>query len=234
MKVDIITLFPELFASFLEWSMIKKAREIKALNIKIHNLRRWGIDKRGSVDDHPYGRGDGMILRPEPIFSAIKALKKSKVKSQKSKVILTDPRGKLFTQKKANLMAKIDHMILICGHYEGVDERIRQHLVDEEISIGNYVLSGGELPAMVIVDSISRLLSGVLKKEGASQIESFSPGLSKMTGLKSKILTEFPQYTRPPDFIGWKVPEVLVSGNHKEILRWQVKNISSKATNGNV
>lgn len=246
MKIDVLTLFPELFVPFLEWSMIKKARETDAIEIHIHNLRKWGIDKRGTVDDRPYGGGAGMILRIEPIFNALCALKlkgqnsnvksKSKISNRKSKIILLSPRGNQLDQKMAGRLAKLDRITLICGHYEGVDERAK-HLIDEEISIGNYVLSGGEIPAMVIVDAVSRLLPKVLEKEGASEIESFSPGLNKM--LKSynpqlvtrnslTSFTEFPHYTRPPIFNGWKVPKVLLSGNHKEISRWRAKKIKLK------
>lgn len=226
MKVDIITLFPEVFAPFLEWSMIKKAREKETLEIEVHNLRKWGIDQRGTVDDRPYGGGPGMILRIEPIYNALKELKKSK-----TKVILLSPKGKTFNQKMARKLAKTDHLILICGHYEGVDERVRKYLVDEEISIGNYVLSGGEIPAMVLVDAVSRLLPGVLEKEGAAEIESFSPGLRKMVNEKcsdEQLLIEFPQYTRPPKFKGWKVPKVLLSGDHQKITQWRAKKIKPK------
>jgi len=268
MKIDIITLFPELFTPFFEWSMIKKAREIKALEIEAHNLRNWGIDKRGTVDDRPYGGGAGMILRIEPIYNALRALNsKSKTlnskqirnpKSQriKQKIILLSAKGKTFDQKTARKLAGMDHLILVCGHYEGVDERVRKYLIDEDISIGNYVLSGGEIPAMVVVDAVSRLLPRVLEKEGAAEIESFSPGLEEMlrrTGhrparLNAKLgrynlpkceafggslatdhqLIEFPQYTRPPIFKGWKVPKVLLSGNHQKIAEWRARKIKTK------
>jgi len=227
LRIDIITLFPELFPPFLEWSMIKKAREIKALELVVHNLRKWGIDKRGTVDDHPYGGGPGMILRPEPIFKAIKAIARKK----KRKIVLLSPKGKTFSQEKARDFSRLDQLVLICGHYEGVDERVRKYMIDEDISIGNYVLSGGELAAMVVTDATSRLLPGVLEKEGASEIESFSPGLAKLLRLSSreaKNLVEFPQYTRPPVFNGWKVPAVLLSGNHQKIAQWRAKKIKKK------
>lgn len=213
--------------------MIKKAREIGALVAKAHNLRKWAIDKRGTVDGHPYGGGPGMILRIEPIYHALGELTKNKLgPKNKRKIILLSPKGKTFNQKTARKLAKMNHLILICGHYEGVDERVRKYLIDEDISIGNYVLSGGELPAMVVVDAVSRLLPKVLEKEGAAEIESFSPGLKKMlkTGghqlrVTSQQLIEFPQYTRPPTFKGWKVPKVLLSGNHQEIARWRREKI---------
>jgi len=231
MRIDILTLFPDLFIPFREWSMIKKAREIKALDLKIQNLRKWAIDKRGTVDDRPYGGGPGMILRPEPIFNALETLKKRQTKSQKT--ILLSPKGKTFHQKTARELVKIKHLILICGHYEGVDERVRKHMIDEEISVGNYVLSGGELPAMIIADTVSRLLAGVLKKEGAAEEESFSPGLEKMITdcrlpvADYQLLTEYPQYTRPLTFKTWKVPKVLTSGDHQKINQWRGKRIKS-------
>jgi len=228
MKIDILTLFPEFLTSFLEWSMIKKAREIKALDLKIHNLRDWGIDKRGTTDDTPYGGGPGMILRIEPVFNALKELRK-----KNSLVIFLSPKGKILSQKRVNSLSKTEHLILLCGHYEGIDERIRQYLVDEEISVGNYVLSGGELPAMTLVDAISRLLPGVLEKKGASEIESFSPGLKKLLNdkcemLNEQLLLEFPHYTRPAIFKGWKVPEIILSGNHQKIATWRAKKIKVK------
>ena len=231
MKVNIITLFPDLFSPFIKWSMIKKARKINALDLSIHDLRKWAIDKRGTVDDRPYGGGPGMILRPEPVFKAITALKK---KNPNSKVVLTDPRGKTFDQKKALAFSKGENLIIICGHYEGVDERIRKYMIDEEVSIGNFVLSGGELASMIIIDAVSRLLPGVLEKKGADEIETFSPGLNKLiekserNDFSGKKLLEFPQYTRPTNFKGWKVPKVLSSGNHQDILKWQTDKIKTK------
>ena len=206
MKIDIITLFPEMFKGPFSESIVKKAQEKGLLKIKIHNLRKWTKDKHKTVDDHSFGGGVGMVLMIEPIYKAIKELKK-----KESKVILLTPQGKVFKQKKAEKLSKEKHLIFICGHYEGVDERIREKLVDEEISIGDYVLTGGELPAMVVIDSITRLIPGVLGKKEASQIESFS----------FKGLLEYPQYTRPSNFKGWKVPEILLSGNHKKINKWR-------------
>jgi len=206
MKIDILTLFPEFLESFLEWSMIKKARSVKALDLKIHNLRNWGIDERGTY----------------------KALKKLKKKD--SWVIFLSPKGNTLTQNITSKLSKAKHLILLCGHYEGIDERIRENLIDEEISIGDYVLSGGELPALVLVDSLSRLLPGVLEKKGASEIESFSPGLKKYAGKKKPAskLIEYPHYTRPENFKGWKVPEILLSGNHQKIKGWRAKKTKVK------
>ena len=206
MKVDIITLFPKMFAGPFDESIVKRARDKNLVEINVHDLRKWGLGERRTVDDRPYGGGVGMVLMVEPIDKALKELK-----TKDSKVILLTPRGKTFDQEKARNMASIKHVILIAGHYEGLDQRISKQLVDEEVSIGEYVLTGGELPAMVLVDSITRLIPGVLKKEEAIQIESFSePGK-----------LEYPQYTHPEEYRGWKVPKILLSGNHKEIEKWR-------------
>ena len=194
-------------------SIVKKAQEKGLLKIKIHNLRKWTKDKHKTVDDHSFGGGVGMVLMIEPIYKAIKELRK-----KESKIILLTPQGKVFKQKRAEKLSKEKHLIFVCGHYEGIDERIREKLVDEEISIGDYVLTGGELPAMVIIDSITRLIPKVLSKKEASQIESFS----------FKGLLEYPQYTRPSNFKGWKVPEILLSGNHKKINEWREKKALEK------
>jgi tRNA (guanine37-N1)-methyltransferase len=223
MRIDIITIFPEFFDCFLDWSMIKKAQEVNAITITVHNLRNWGVDKRGTVDDHSYGGGPGMILRPEPVYNALKEIKKK----NKGKVVLTDARGKTFNQKIAKTYSKRKELVIICGHYEGIDQRVLKYMVDDVISIGNYVISGGELAAQVMVDSISRLLPGVLEKEGASSVETFSSGLNKLTNKKG-LLFEFPQYTRPENFKGWKVPKVLLSGDHKKIQDWRARKITKK------
>lgn len=207
MKIDILTLFPKMFKGPFDESIVKRAQEKSLVEIKIHNLRKWAKDKHKTVDDRPFGGGVGMVLMVEPIYEALK-----KIRKKGSKVILLTPQGKVFNQKTARSYAKEKHLIFICGHYEGVDERIREHLVDEEISIGDYVLTGGELPVMVVVDSLIRLIPGVLKKEEAIKNESFS----------AKSL-EYPQYTRPANFKGWKVPEVLLSGDHKKIAAWRKK-----------
>jgi len=183
MKINILTLFPKMFQGPFGESIIK--RQAKGLvEIKIHNLRDWAVDKRGTVDDRPYGGGAGMVLRVEPIYNALKKIN-SKPKIQNPKIILLSPRGETFSQQKAQELSKLDEIILICGHYEGFDERIR-NFVDEEISIGNFVLTGGEIPAMAITDAIVRLLPGVLKKEEANQVESFSPGLEKLVNSSFK------------------------------------------------
>jgi len=217
LKIDILTLFPEIFKGAFDCSIIKRAQEKKRVKIEIHNLRKWAVDKRGTVDDRPYGGGVGMILMIEPIYEALKSLdlldKKNKIRhARTTKVILLSPSGKVFNQQKARELAKLKRIVLICGHYEGVDQRVLDYLVDEEISIGDYILTGGELPAMLIVDSVTRLVPGVLEKPEAVESESFSQGL-----------LEYPQYTRPENFRGLKVPKILLSGNHKKIEEWRKK-----------
>ena len=220
MRIDILTLFPSMFKGPFQESIIKRASDKELVEIKIHNLRKWAVDKRGTVDDRPYGGGIGMILMLEPIYKALEELK-TKNSKLKTKVILLDPRGKVFNQEIAQKLSKQQHLIFICGHYEGVDERVRKHLVDEVISIGDYILTGGELPAMVITDTIVRLLPGVLEKPEATKFESFSD--LKNEKLKVGNLLEYPQYTRPENFLGWKVPKILLSGNHQKIAEWRRK-----------
>lgn len=219
MTFDILTLFPEMFAGPFDQSIIKRAKGKSLISINIHNIRQWAIDKRGTIDDRPYGGGVGMIMRIEPIFHALQDVPKLK----NTKIVLLDPRGINFTQNKAREYSKLDQLILISGHYEGIDERVREHLVDESVSIGDYVLTGGEIPTMVIVDAVTRLLPGVLEKPEATEIESFSDS-STSYKLQAKSYMEYPQYTRPEDFLGWKVPQTLLSGNHEEIKKWRQGN----------
>lgn len=207
MKIDILTLFPKMFKGPFNESIIKRAQKKNLIEIKIHNLRIWADDKRGTVDDRPFGGETGMVLMIKPIDRALKELK-----TEKAKIIFLGPKGKVFNQKKAEKLAKIKHLIFICGHYEDIDERVREHLIDEEISIGDYILTGGELPTMVVIDSVVRLIPNVLKKSEATQFESFS---------KLENSLEYPQYTHPANFQGWQVPEVLLSGNHKKIEEWR-------------
>ncbi len=210
MKIDILTLFPKMFEGPFRESIIKRAQDKSLVEIKIHDLRKWGLDDRRTVDDRPYGGGSGMILRIDVIDAAISDLR-SKIKDLKSKIILLDATGEKFNQQKAIQLSKLEHLILIAGHYEGVDHRVHEHLVDEVISIGDYVLTGGELPAMVVIDSIVRLIPGVVGKEASIVEESHSkPGY-----------LEYSQYTRPEEYKGWRVPEVLLSGNHKKIKNWR-------------
>lgn len=213
MQIDILTLFPEMFSGPFGFSIVKRATEKGLVTLNIHNLRNWSTDKYKSVDDHPYGGGPGMIMRVDIVDRAI-----SKLKSQNSKVILLDPGGEKYTQKKAVETAKSEHLIIICGHYEGVDHRVHEHLVDEVISIGDYVLSGGEIPAMVLVDSIVRLLPGSLGNPESIKEESHSLSSSIYHLASNK---EYHQYTRPEEYKGWKVPDVLLSGNHQQIKAWR-------------
>ena len=207
MKIDIITLFPKMFKGPFDESILRRAQDKGLVKIKIHNLRDWAKDKRRTVDDRPFGGGTGMILMIQPIHDALKDLR-----HHGSHVVLLTPQGKKFSQKIAYRLAKNKHLIFICGHYEGVDERVRKYLVDEEISIGDYVLTGGELPAMVVAETIIRLLPGVLEKPEATQKESFN-----------NQRLEYPQYTRPAEFMGHKAPEILLTGNHKKIEEWHQK-----------
>lgn len=217
MKIDVITIFPQMFRGPLDESILKRAQDKSLVNIHIHDLRQWAADKHKSVDNSPYGGGPGMVMMVEPLYKAVHQLK---VKSEKCKVVLMTPQGVPFKQKRAQELSSFDHLIFICGHYEGVDERVREHLIDEEISVGDYVLTGGELPAMVVIDSVVRLIPGVLGKEASLDEESFT----KQRTVNSKQLTtllEYPHYTRPEEFKGKKVPEVLLSGNHAEIDKWR-------------
>jgi tRNA (guanine37-N1)-methyltransferase len=204
-RIDIITLFPEICRVPLSESMMKRAQENGALDLRIHNLRDWTSDKHHVVDDAPFGGGQGMVMKPEPIFAAVEALKTSQ-----SIIVLMTPQGKRFDQASARDFSKQNHLILICGHYEGIDHRIVEHLIDHEISIGDYVLTNGAIAAVVFVDAVVRLIPGVLGDEQSAIDDSFHDGL-----------LEAPQYTRPADFRGWKVPEVLLSGNHAEIAKWR-------------
>ncbi len=221
MKIDILTLFPEMFKGPFDESIVRRAIDKKLVEIDIHNLRRWTKDKHRTVDDRPFGGGVGMVMMVEPIDLALQDLKSETktLKLSNSQTLLLSPRGKLFNQKTAQSLSRLQHLTLICGHYEGVDERVVD-LVDEEISIGDYVLTGGEIPAMVMVDSITRLLPGVLEKK-ATEDESFSK--LKIDNSKVENLLEYPHYTRPANYKGEIVPEILLSGNHKEIDKWRLK-----------
>jgi tRNA (guanine37-N1)-methyltransferase len=217
MKIDILTLFPEMFDGPFDTSMIKKAKDKKLIEIKVHNLRKWSRDKHKTVDDRPYGGGPGMIIRVDIIDRAVSDLKSSPNRNN-CKVILLSAKGDRYDQKKAQELSELDHSILISGHYEGIDHRVHEHISDEVLSIGDYVLTGGEIPAMVVVDSVVRLIPGVLKPESLKE-ESFSQKKEDTKTNTKKV--EYPQYTRPENYKGWRVPEVLLSGNHKEIEKWR-------------
>ena len=210
-KISIITLFPEMFAGVFSASMLRKAQEINKVSFNLVNLRDFGIGPRQTVDDTPYGGGDGMLLRPEPLFAAVEH---AKINNSDSKVLLMTPRGEQLKQEQlVAFSSQAQNLIIICGRYEGYDERITS-IVDKEVSIGDYVLTGGELPAMVLIDGLVRLIPGVLGGEESALKESFSDGVTK----------EHPHYTRPEEFRGMKVPEVLLSGNHAAIKKWRVDN----------
>jgi tRNA (guanine37-N1)-methyltransferase len=208
MKIDVLTLFPAMFAGPLDESIIQRARKRGLLDLKIHDLRNWTHDRHRTVDDRPFGGGPGMLLKPEPLFEAVETLRR-----ERTKVILLSPAGRKFSQKIARELAAEDDLVLVTGHYEGFDERVRETLADDELSIGDYVLTNGALPAMVVIDAVTRLLPGVLGDDESSRDESFSH--PAFAGL------EYPQYTRPAEFRGMKVPDVLVSGNHAEIENWR-------------
>jgi tRNA (guanine37-N1)-methyltransferase len=205
MKIDVLTLFPAMFAGPLDESIIMRARKKGLLDLKIHQLRDWTHDRHKTVDDKPFGGGPGMLMKVEPLFEAVESLKRAE-----TKVILLSPGGRKFDQSIARELAQEKDLLLVTGHYEGFDGRVREMLADDELSIGDYVLTNGALPAMVVIDAVTRLLPGVLGDDESSRDESFSRGL-----------LEYPQYTRPAEFRGMKVPDVLVSGNHAEIEKWR-------------
>jgi tRNA (guanine37-N1)-methyltransferase len=204
-KIDVLTLFPAMFAGPLDESIVKRARDAGLLDLKIHHLRDWTHDRHKTVDDRPFGGGPGMLLKPEPLFEAIESLKR-----EKTRVILLSPAGRQFNQAIAHELAQQEDLLLVTGHYEGFDGRVQEKLADDELSIGDYVLTNGALPAMVVIDAVTRLLPGALGDDESSHDESFSHGL-----------LEYPQYTRPAEFRGMKVPDVLVSGHHAEIEKWR-------------
>jgi len=212
MKIAVLTLFPGMFAGPLDESIVKRAREAGLLELTLHHLRDYAHDRHRTVDDRPFGGGPGMLLKPEPLFEAVEKLAR-----ETTRVILLSPAGRTFNQAIARELAQLDDLLLISGHYEGFDERVREHLADDELSVGDYVLTNGALPAMVIIDAVTRLLPGALGDDTSSHEESFSHGL-----------LEYPQYTRPADFRGMKVPEVLLSGNHAQIAKWRAEQANAR------
>jgi tRNA (guanine37-N1)-methyltransferase len=219
-KIDILTLFPDICRAPLGESIMKRAQQNGIIDLRIHNLRDWTTDKHHIVDDAPFGGGQGMVMKPEPIFAAVEELsgargktpnaQQPKIENGKPKVIVMSPAGRRFDQQMAMQLSQESHLIIVCGHYEGVDHRVIEHLVDLEISIGDYVITNGEIAAVVVVDAIVRLLPGTLGHEQSAVDDSFNHGL-----------LEAPQYTRPAEFRGWKVPQILLSGNHAEIAKWR-------------
>ena len=216
---DLLTIFPDFFANLLNHGVLKRALVQNRVAVRAHNLRDYSRDKHRSVDDRPFGGGPGMVLKPEPIFSAVEHLK-DQTEQKDFPVVLLSASGRLFNQECARRLSQEARIFLICGRYEGVDERVAEHLVTEEISVGNFVLSGGELAACIVMDAVVRLLPGVLGNEESAQSESFNPGAFGEE-FSSDGLLDFPQYTRPLEFQGWEVPSVLVSGNHQKIEEWR-------------
>ncbi len=212
MRIDVLTLFPNLILPYFEDSILKRAVDEKHVDLHVHNIRDFSQDKHKKVDDTPYGGGAGMVMTCQPLFDALRAVKKE----NKGLVIFLTPHGRRFTQEKAEAIAEHGDFILLCGRYEGIDQRVRETLVDEELSIGDFVLTGGELPALTVMDAVLRLIPGVLGAEESAHDDSFSPGMDR--------LIEHPHYTKPAEFEGMKVPDVLLSGNHAEIEAWRKKN----------
>jgi len=240
MKIDILTIFPDFFRGTLDYGIVRKAREAGLAAIEVHDLRAFAHDRHRTVDDRPFGGGEGMVLKPEPIFECIEGLKIQSLSARvaggaKQSVVLLSAQGRRFDQRVAEELKALERIVLICGRYEGVDERVGQHLADRELSIGDYVLSGGELGAAVIVDAITRLIPGAVGNEASTRQESFtatsdcggSNGAADST-CGSGGLLDYPHYTRPADFRGWQVPDVLVSGNHEEIRRWRRRSALEK------
>ena len=235
MRFDLITIFPEFFAGPLDHGIVRRARESGLVEVRVQDLREFTKDRHRTVDDRPFGGGEGMVLKPEPLFEAVESLLgrsvgddlKPGAADPKTAIVLMSAAGKLFNQETARRYAQLERIIFICGRYEGVDERVAEHLATEEISIGDFVLSGGELPAMLVLDAVTRLLPGALGNEASSQNESFSTidDFGNASGhqppVTSHLLLDFPHYTRPAEYRGWSVPEILIGGNHAEVAKWR-------------
>lgn len=242
MRFDLITIFPEFFIGPLDHGIVRRAREAGLMQVHVQDLREFTKDRHRTVDDRPFGGGEGMVLKPEPLFEAVESLLGSSVgdaTSQKTRnpdtaIVLMSAAGKIFNQETARRYSQLQRIILICGRYEGVDERVAEHLATEEISIGNFVLSGGELPALLVMDAVTRLIPGALGNEASSQNESFSGpqdvavesgsgsrATSHQSPVTNHLLLDFPHYTRPAEYRGWKVPDILIGGNHAEVAKWR-------------
>jgi tRNA (guanine37-N1)-methyltransferase len=242
MRFDLITIFPEFFAGPLSYGILRRARETGLVEVNVQDLRVFTKDRHRTVDDRPFGGGEGMVLKPEPLFEAVESLlgrgvgdaSTPRVHDPSIAIVLMSAAGKLFRQATARRYAQLERIIFICGRYEGVDERVAEHLATEEISIGDFVLSGGELPAMMVVDAVTRLLPGALGNEASSQNESFSAGSALSEGTPNarsqheldsisahQTMLDFPHYTRPAEYRGWSVPEILIGGNHAEVAKWR-------------
>ena len=244
MRFDLITIFPEFFTGPLDHGIVRRAREAGIVQIRVQDLREFAKDRHKTVDDRPFGGGEGMVLKPEPLFEAVEKLlgqpmgdstKKAAIPSDTA-VVLLSAAGKLFTQETARRLAGLQRIVLICGRYEGVDERVAEHLATEEISVGDYVLSGGELPAAIVLDAVTRLLPGALGNEASTENESFRKlddgdsvvGAGNLKLRKARLLLDYPHYTRPAEFRGWKVPEVLIGGHHAEVAKWRAQQAAEK------
>src|SRR5487761_51380 len=240
MRFDLITIFPELFRGPLDYGIVRRAREAKLIDVAIHDLRIFTHDRHRTVDDRPFGGGEGMVLKPEPLFDAVESLvgpvtDVQQERAAKTAIVLLSASGKLFRQEMARNFSQLERVILICGRYEGVDERVAQHLATDEISVGDFVLSGGELPAAMILDAVTRLIPGALGNEDSAENESFSAATERVADLRNAKresrnteswsaapgILDYPHYTRPQNFRGWEVPEILMSGNHEQIRQWR-------------
>jgi len=244
MRFDLITIFPDFFAGPLDHGIVRRAREAGIVQIHVQDLREFTKDRHKTVDDRPFGGGEGMVLKPEPLFEAVEKLMGQPMGDSAGKpalppgtaVVLLSAAGKLFTQETARRLAKLQRIVLICGRYEGVDERVAEHLATEEISIGDYVLSGGELPAAVVLDAVTRLLPGALGNEASTENESFrqletDDSISVADNShrrKTRLLLDYPHYTRPAEYRGWKVPDVLIGGHHAEVAKWRAQQAAEK------
>ena len=243
MRFDIITIFPEFFAGPLDYGIVRRAREAKLIDVAARDLREFTHDRHRTVDDRPFGGGEGMVMKPEPLFEAVEAVLGASDATQGSAIVLLSASGELFRQETARRLAKLGRLVLLCGRYEGVDERVAEHLATDELSIGDFVLSGGELPAAMVIDAVTRLLPGALGNEDSAVNESFSENsVASLDEPKdgaadtwqpplpvaARGILDFPHYTRPQTFRGWSVPEILMSGNHEEIRRWRLKKAIEK------
>ena len=244
MRFDLITIFPEFFTGPLDHGIVRRAREAGIVQIHVQDLREFTKDRHKTVDDRPFGGGEGMVLKPEPLFEAVEKLLgqpmgdsvQQPALPQGTAVVLLSAAGKLFTQETARRLARLERIVLICGRYEGVDERVAEHLATEEISIGDYVLSGGELPAAIVLDAVTRLLPGALGNEASTENESFRELEAVESVLidgnshprKAKLLLDYPHYTRPAEYRGWKVPDVLIGGHHAEVAKWRAQRAAEK------
>ena len=243
MRFDLITIFPEFFTGPLDYGIVRRAREANLIETHVHDLRAFTNDRHRTVDDRPFGGGEGMVMKPEPLFAAVESLfscadgaGSSAIPTEHAAVVLLSASGTMFRQETARRFAKLDRVVLICGRYEGVDERVAEHLATDEISIGDFVLSGGELAAAMVLDAVTRLIPGALGNEDSIVNESFSepaksfdsPALTSASRATSRGILDYPHYTRPPSFRGWDVPEVLLGGNHEEIRKWREKKAMEK------